>query len=208
MKRKSLIYILVSFMLLTGCTLDSNKLDNVSDENTAELSDTSSNDVIDNTEGNESEDTIDYTIFNALGTTYSGNKKITDLGYKDEICNYSNYVRGQYKEVDFAIDLIYKLLEGDESVFNSIISLDDSGNIIDLTDEDKNDIKDNLKSLKVDQLGMDENSALYFNFVSAEYFGEDGSGYKLYIRGNIGAPLTSYFVTVYEKNGTLLGKIK
>lgn len=208
MKKKYLIYMLLSFVVLTGCSVDTLKSDNLQNKNTTEILHSSTTDTVEDTENNEQEDLPENTIFNGLGTTYSGSKKISDLEYKAEICNYNNYVRGEYKEVDFAIDLIYKLLLGDKSVYNNIISLDEFGNIIDLTDSDRNEIENNLRSLKVDQLGIDENSELYFNFVSAQYYGENGEGCKIYIRGNIGAPLTSYFVTVYEKDNTLMAQIK
>ena len=90
------------------------------------------------------------TEFNALGNTYIGNKGYEDFNANDEIVNSSNYVQNEYKEIDFAIDLVSQhLLE--MQVYDYPFH-DENGNVIPLTDNDRAHIEKDLYILKLSNM--------------------------------------------------------
>ena len=55
----------------------------------------------------------EYTVFNALGKSYESSKNIYELNEGDKIQDDMNgypHVQGEYKEIDFAIDLLTEYL--------------------------------------------------------------------------------------------------
>ena len=205
-KLRSISYIVLVSMLFSGCYKE-NSNDDIN-------GDTFTDEIITSVDGNtvtagESSDIAEEknTEFNALGNTYIGNKGYEDFNANDEIVNSSNYVQNEYKEIDFAIDLVSQHLLGNAGVYDYLVSSDENGNVIPLTDNDRAHIEKDLYSFKVEQYGVYEDTPLYFNFMYAQFLGYDGDGVKLYIRGHISGLAVSYIVTVYEQGNNLVAKI-
>lgn len=205
-KLRSISYIVLVSMLFSGCYKE-NSNDDIN-------GDTFTDEIITTVDGNtatagESNDIAEEknTEFNALGNTYIGNKGYEDFNANDEIVNSSNYVQNEYKEIDFAIDLVSQHLLGNAGVYDYLVSSDENGNVIPLTDNDRAHIEKDLYSFKVEQYGVYEDTPLYFNFMYAQFLGYDGDGVKLYIRGHISGLAVSYIVTVYEQGNNLVAKI-
>lgn len=205
-KLRSISYIVLVSMLFSGCYKE-NSNDDIN-------GDTFTDEIITTVDGKtatsgESSDIAEEknTEFNALGNTYIGNKGYEDFNANDEIVNSSNYVQNEYKEIDFAIDLVSQHLLGNAGVYDYLVSSDENGNVIPLTDNDRAHIEKDLYSFKVEQYGVYEDTPLYFNFMYAQFLGYDGDGVKLYIRGHISGLAVSYIVTVYEQGNNLVAKI-
>ena len=205
-KLRSISYIVLVSMLFSGCYKE-NSNDDIN-------GDTFTDEIITSVDGNtatagESSDIAEETNseFNALGNTYIGNKSYEGFNTNDEIVNSNNYVQNEYKEIDFAIDLVSQHLLGNAGVYDYLVSSDENGNVIPLTDNDRAHIEKDLYSFKVEQYGVYEDTPLYFNFMYAQFLGYDGDGVKLYIRGHISGLAVSYIVTVYEQGNNLVAKI-
>lgn len=200
-KLRFISYIVLVSMLFSGCYKENSNDDftdeiiTTIDENTATESE--SDDIAEETNSE----------FNALGNTYIGDKGYEGFNTNDEIVNSNNYVQNEYKEIDFAIDLVSQHLLGNIGVYDYLVSSDEDGNIIPLTDDDRSHIERDLYSFKVEQYGVYEDTPLYFNFMYAQFLGYDGEGVKLYIRGHVSGFGVSYIVTVYEQGNNLLAKI-
>ena len=107
MKRK-LIYVMVIVGLLTGCSANNDTVTNGENNNT----------II---EENIEEETMEYTVFNALGKSYESSKNIYELNEGDKIYDDMNgypHVQGEYKEIDFAIDLLTEYLHKNSEAYN------------------------------------------------------------------------------------------
>ena len=190
---KYISYIVLASMLFTGCYKNTSNNDQNSDKSTDRI-DVTIDENTGATEENGSGVVEEaYTEFNALGNTYFGNKGYEGFNVNDEI--------------DFAIDLVSQHLLGSEDVYDFLVSSNENGEVIPLTDNDRAQIEKDLHSLKVDQYGVYEDTPLYFNFMYAQFLGFDDDGVKLYIRGHISGFAVSYIVTVYEQENNLLAKI-
>ena len=204
---KYISYIVLASMLFTGCYKNTSNNDQNSDKS-ADRIDVTIDENTGATEENGSGVVEEaYTEFNALGNTYFGNKGYEGFNVNDEIVNSSNYVKNEYKAIDFAIDLVSQHLLGSEDVYDFLVSSNENGEVIPLTDNDRAQIEKDLHSLKVDQYGVYEDTPLYFNFMYAQFLGFDDDGVKLYIRGHISGFAVSYIVTVYEQENNLVAKI-
>ena len=206
-KLRFISYIVLVSMLFSGCYKENSNNDINEDTLTDEIITTIDGNTA--TESNNNDNIAEETNseFNALGNTYIGNKGYEDFNANDEIVNSSNYVQNEYKEIDFAIDLVSQHLLGNIGVYDYLVSSDEDGNIIPLTDDDRSHIERDLYSFKVEQYGVYEDTPLYFNFMYAQFLGYDGEGVKLYIRGHVSGFAVSYIVTVYEQGNNLLAKI-
>ena len=134
--KKKIIYALLLLLLLTGCT----------DNNKSELNNDNNQDVIE--ENNDKP--IEYTQFTALDKVYEENKNIMDLNEGDKIYDRMNdypHVYGEYKEIDFASDLLTEYLHKNPKVYNYIVSEwnEDSDEVKLITGEDKERIEEALK---------------------------------------------------------------
>ena len=206
-KLRSISYIVLVSMLFSGCYKENSNDDINGDTFTDEIITTVDGNTA--TAGEDSGDIAEETNteFNALGNTYIGNKGYEGFNANDEIVNSSNYVQNEYKEIEFAIDLVSQHLLGNAGVYDYLVSSNEDGNVIPLTDNDRAHIEKDLYSFKVDQYGVYEDTPLYFNFMYAQFLGFDGDGVKLYIRGHISGFAVSYIVTVYEQGNNLVAKI-
>ena len=206
-KLRFISYIVLVSMLFSGCYKENSNNDINEDTLTDEIITTIDGNTA--TESNNNDNIAEETNseFNALGNTYIGNKSYEGFNTNDEIVNSNNYVQNEYKEIDFAIDLVSQHLLGNIGVYDYLVSSDEDGNIIPLTDDDRSHIEKDLYSFKVEQYGVYEDTPLYFNFMYAQFLGYDGEGVKLYIRGHVSGFAVSYIVTVYEQGNNLLAKI-
>lgn len=136
-KLRSISYIVLVSMLFSGCYKENSNDDINGDTFTDEIITTVDGNTA--TAGEDSGDIAEETNteFNALGNTYIGNKGYEGFNANDEIVNSSNYVQNEYKEIDFAIDLVSQHLLGNAGVYDYLVSSNEDGNVIPLTDNDR-----------------------------------------------------------------------
>ena len=197
--KKKIIYALLLLLLLTGCT----------DNNKSELNNDNNQDVIE--ENNDKP--IEYTQFTALDKVYEENKNIMDLNEGDKIYDRMNdypHVYGEYKEIDFASDLLTEYLH------NYIVSEwnEDSDEVKLITGEDKERIEENVNFLG-EQFGLSNEDPVYFQLdkVILQNKNENDNIVELELRGYLSAtdgnyrPLGTFTVIVYTKGDKLYGSI-
>ena len=203
--KKKIIYTLLLLLLLTGCA----------DNNKSELNKDNNQDVIE--ENNDKP--IEYTKFTALDKVYEENKNIMDLNEGDKIYDRMNdypHVYGEYKEIDFASDLLTEYLHKNPKVYNYIVSEwnEDSDEVKLITGEDKERIEENVNFLG-EQFGLSNEDPVYFQLdkVILQNKNENDNIVELELRGYLSAtdgnyrPLGTFTVTVYTKEDKLYGSI-
>ena len=200
--KKKIIYALLLLLLLTGCT----------DNNKSELNNDNNQDVI--------EENNDKPIeFTALDKVYEENKNIMDLNEGDKIYDRMNdypHVYGEYKEIDFASDLLTEYLHKNPKVYNYIVSEwnEDSDEVKLITGEDKERIEENVNFLG-EQFGLSNEDPVYFQLdkVILQNKNENDNIVELELRGYLSAtdgnyrPLGTFTVIVYTKGDKLYGSI-
>lgn len=203
--KKKIIYALLLLLLLTGCT----------DNNKSELNKDNNQDVIE--ENNDKP--IEYTQFTALEKVYEENKNIMDLNEGDKIYDRMNdypHVYGEYKEIDFASDLLTEYLHKNPKVYNYIVSEwnEDSDEVKLITGEDKERIEENVNFLG-EQFGLSNEDPVYFQLdkVILQNKNENDNIVELELRGYLSATdgnyrlLGTFTVIVYTKGDKLYGSI-
>lgn len=204
---KKIICVIIMLGLLTGCS--SNNKSNVN-----------SNDNINN-EVVESEGVVEepkvYTQFTALGKTYESSKDINVLNNGDLIYHdYGDipYVEGEYKEVDFGLNLLTEYLAKNQGVYDFIVSdWDSTSDGVELiSGEEKESIMENVQFLG-EQFGIGENDPVYFKIDKVILQEKLEDQVTLEFRGYLSAtngnfrPLGTFTVTVYTKEDKLYGSI-
>lgn len=201
--KKKIIYALLLLLLLTGCT----------DNNKSELNKDNNQDVIE--ENNDKP--IEYTQFTALDKVYEENKNIMDLNEGDKIYDRMNdypHVYGEYKEIDFASDLLTEYLHKNPKVYNYIVSEwnEDSDEVKLITGEDKERIEENVNFLG-EQFGLSNENPVYFQLDKVILQNKNENIVELELRGYLSAtdgnyrPLGTFTVIVYTKGDKLYGSI-
>lgn len=201
--KKKIIYALLLLLLLTGCT----------DNNKSELNKDNNQDVIE--ENNDKP--IEYTQFTALDKVYEENKNIMDLNEGDKIYDRMNdypHVYGEYKEIDFASDLLTEYLHKNPKVYNYIVSEwnEDSDEVKLITGEDKERIEENVNFLG-EQFGLSNEDPVYFQLDKVILQNKNENIVELELRGYLSAtdgnyrPLGTFTVIVYTKGDKLYGSI-
>lgn len=203
--KKKIIYTLLLLLLLTGCA----------DNNKSELNKDNNQDVIE--ENNDKP--IEYTKFTALDKVYEENKNIMDLNEGDKIYDRMNdypHVYGEYKEIDFASDLLTEYLHKNPKVYNYIVSEwnEDSDEVKLITGEDKERIEENVNFLG-EQFGLSNEDPVYFQLdkVILQNKNENDNIVELELRGYLSATdgnyrsLGTFTVIVYTKGDKLYGSI-
>lgn len=153
-----------------------------------------------------------YTEFKALGNIYTSTKNINDLEPGDIITS-ADYIRGEYKEIDFAYDILNYYLNENPLVFDSLVSFDTSSEdkFIKITEEDKNKLISDLNSLR-SQMYLSPSEEMIVKLDQVTYEGasyETNSGVTLKFRAAISrssdylAAWNYFTITVYEKEDTL-----
>lgn len=204
---KKIICVIIMLGLLTGCS--SNNKSNVN-----------SNDNINN-EVVESESVVEepkvYTQFTALGKTYESSKDINVLNNGDLIYHdYGDipYVEGEYKEVDFGLNLLTEYLAKNQGVYDFIVSdWDSTSDEVELiSGEEKESVMKNVQFLG-EQFGIGENDPVYFKIDKVILQEKLEDQVTLEFRGYLSAtngnfrPLGTFTVTVYTKEDKLYGSI-
>ena len=201
--KKKIIYALLLLLLLTGCT----------DNNKSELNKDNNQDVIE--ENNDKP--IEYTQFTALDKVYEENKNIMDLNEGEKIYDRMNdypHVYGEYKEIDFASDLLTEYLHKNPKVYNYIVSEwnEDSDEVKLITGEDKERIEENVNFLG-EQFGLSNEDPVYFQLDKVILQNKNENIVELELRGYLSAtdgnyrPLGTFTVIVYTKGDKLYGSI-
>lgn len=196
MKRRLLLVVILSALFLCGCASG--------DE--VDLN------FIPSTKENVEEEKV-YTSFKALGKSYNQNKDIKALSLQDEVYNRQNFNYGEYKEADFAYDLVTAYLSGDASIYDYLISHDENGQAVSISEESKERLAKALNSLKVQMGAEDENAPIYFYMSTIIYEGQEAGAISLRVQGNISLvegyyqSLADYTVTVYQVNDEFKAEI-
>ena len=193
--------------LLTGCSSNNNS--NVNSK------DNINNEVVENEK--EVEEPKVYTQFTALGKIYESSKDINMLNDGDLIYHdYGDipYVEGEYKEVDFGLNLLTEYLAKNQGVYDFIISdWDSTSDGVELiSGEEKESIMENVQFLG-EQFGIGENDPVYFKIDKVILQEKLEDQVTLEFRGYLSAtngnfrPLGTFTVTVYTKEDKLYGSI-
>lgn len=196
--------------LLTGCSVNNNNQANSENNNTA---------IEENIEENIEEETTVYTVFNALGKNYESSKNIYEVNEGDKIYDQMNeypHVYGEYKEIDFASDLLTEYLHKNPDAYNYIVSnWDSSSEEVELiADEEKERVMENANFLG-EQFGLSNEDPVYFKLdkVILQSKNEEEGIVELELRGYLSAtdgnyrPLGTFTITVYTKDDKLYGSI-
>ena len=158
-----------------------------------------------------------YTQFTALGKTYESSKDINTLNDGELIYHdYGDipYVEGEYKEVDFGLNLLTEYLAKNQGVYDFIVSSwDSTSDTVQLiSGEEKESIMQNVYFLG-EQFEVGEDDPIYFKIdkVILQQKLEDQvilefRGYLSATNGNF-RPLGTFTVTVYTKEDKLYGSI-
>ncbi|MDU2491249.1 MAG: hypothetical protein E7D27_11795 [Clostridium celatum] len=204
---KKIISIIIMLGLLTGCSSNNNSNVNINDN--------INNEVVEN-EKEEKEPKV-YTQFTALGKTYESSKDINVLNNGDLIYHdYGDipYVEGEYKEVDFGLNLLTEYLAKNQGVYDFIVSdWDSTSDEVELiSGEEKESIMENVQFLG-EQFGIGENDPVYFKIDKVILQEKLEDQVTLEFRGYLSAtngnfrPLGTFTVTVYTKEDKLYGSI-
>lgn len=193
--------------LLTGCSSNNNSNVNSNDN--------INNEVVENEK--EVEEPKVYTQFTALGEIYESSKDINMLNNGDLIYHdYGDipYVEGEYKEVDFGLDLLTEYLAKNQGVYDFVVSdWDSTSDEVELiSGEEKESIMENVQFLG-EQFGIGENDPVYFKIDKVILQEKLEDQVTLEFRGYLSAtngnfrPLGTFTITVYTKEDRLYGSI-
>ena len=158
------------------------------------------------------------TSFDAFGKTYTSSKDITSFEKSTDIYNINApYVEGEYKEVDFAKDLLTSYVNQSDEVYNHLVSFDTNAKdgITPITEEDKNNLKSDLESLR-SQMHMENGEPMVLSLDTVTFDGTNSktnTGIVLKMRvaiskvGAYAVPFNSYTVTLFEQDGKLVAHL-
>lgn len=158
-----------------------------------------------------------------LGDTYTGTKNIQDLKQYDKICDDFNkipYVKGEYKELEFALDLLTAYFNGDVIAYDYMVSTEynsstGENDFVPINDKDKKNLEKALATTKI-QLELKDGQGINIEPAKAEFIGPDLSTktgvsfslkINLYPEGNSEGYWNTVGVSVFEKDGKLTGHI-
>ena len=173
-----------------------------------------------NEEQNEQEDEVKpeekFTEFEALGKIYTSSKDLSTISEGADICDDRAslpYTPSEYKELDFAKDVLYLYLNEDDSVYDYLVSYSSTNEqgYIPITEDDNNKLKKDFVSLRT-QMELPSGNEMVVRLDKVTYEGIDtktNSGAKFKIRvaiSRVGATLVpwNYFtITVFEEGNKL-----
>lgn len=214
MRKKKIFLLLISLLIsfsFTSCK-NSNSKDNLTETNPIE-------------ENIQSDETVKEepevpTSFEALGKSYSSNKDLNLIEkgtniYDDQTSIH--YTSGEYKEIDFINDLLYSYLNEDTSVYNYLISYNNTNEkgYDSISEEDKEKLKKDLASLR-GQMDLASGEEMIVRLDRVTYEGlntNTNSGHSFKIRvaiSRVGATIVpwNYFtVSVFEDNNKLVAHL-
>lgn len=210
---KKIISILAILSLLTGCTINNG---NVNDDEIINTNNTEVN-LVENQEEKEEPEVI--TQFTALGNTYESTKDIMQFNEGDKIYDRlgeNPHIIGEYKEIDFALDLLTEYLFKNQDVYNYIVSEWDKGSeVVELISGEEKDRLIEEANFLGEQFELNDEDPVYFKLdkVIIQEKLEDDNALSLELRGHLSAtndnfrPLGTFTVTVYNKGDKLYGSI-
>lgn len=159
------------------------------------------------------------TAFKAFDKSYTSNKNLEDIQINEDIYDdfsANSYVYGEYKELDFAKDLLYAYVNQEEYIYDYLISHDPTSEkgYTKITEKDKEKLKKDLSSLR-SQMNLADGEAMTLKLDKVTYQGktQNGEGHSFNVRvaiARVGATLVpwNYFeVEVYEDGENLLAYI-
>ena len=158
--------------------------------------------------------------FAGLNNIYTESRNINDLELDHVIYdikeNNEAYEGGEYKEVDFALDLLKGYLNSNEEAYNALVMdyKSDDGKLIKADEYTIDRAKESLNFLK-ETMGISNDDTVYFKLADITYKGKKGSKYATVININGYASswdggyyhLINYKVIVYEEDNNLYGII-
>ena len=209
---KNLIKLVVLFLFsitLISCKSNINQSINTENENISEVES-------ENQEKEEVKQEEKITQFEALGKIYTSSKDLNSISKGTDIYDDRAslpYTKSEYKELDFASDVLYLYLNENDSVYDYLVSysLESEKGYIPITEEDKNKLKKDLVSLRT-QMELPSGNEMVVHLDKVTYEGVDpntNSGAKFKIRvaiSRVGATLVpwNYFtITVFEDGNKL-----
>lgn len=203
---KKIICAIIVLGLLTGCSSNNNDVNSNNNTN---------NEIVE--VENIVEEPKVYTQFTALGKTYESSKDINTLNDGDLIYHdYGDipYVEGEYKEVDFGLNLLTEYLAKNQGVYDFIVSdWDSTSDEVELiSGEEKESIMQNVYFLG-EQFEVGEDDPIYFKVDKVILQEKLEDQVTLEFRGYLSAtngnfrPLGTFTVTVYTKEDKLYGSI-
>lgn len=203
---KKMICIMAILSLLTGCAAN-NEVNNNGNNEEVKI------------EENIASEPEKITTFTALGKNYESAKDIMQFNEGDKIYDRLNgnpHVSGEYKEIDFALDLLTEYLAKNQDAYNYIVSdWDSSSDEVQLiSGEDKERLVEEANFLG-EQFMLNVEDPVYFKLdkVILQEKLEEDNAVALELRGHLSAtndnfrPLGTFTVTVYNKGGKLYGSI-
>lgn len=203
---KKMICIMAILSLLTGCAAN-NEVNNNGNNEEVKI------------EENIASEPEKITTFTALGKNYESAKDIMQFNEGDKIYDRLNgnpHVSGEYKEIDFALDLLTEYLAKNQDAYNYIVSdWDSSSDEVQLiSGEDKERLVEEANFLG-EQFMLNVEDPVYFKLdkVILQEKLEEDNAVALELRGHLSAtndnfrPLGTFTVTVYNKGDKLYGSI-
>lgn len=158
--------------------------------------------------------------FNALGKTYTSSKDLSQIEIGTNIYDDQqsiHYTKDEYKELDFANDLLYLYLNEDNSVYDSLISYDDTNEkgYVPITKSDKEKLIKDLNSLR-SQMELPSGAEMIVRLDKVTYEGpssntNSGETFKIRVAiSRVGAtvvPWNYFTVTVFEEGNKLVAHL-
>lgn len=158
--------------------------------------------------------------FNSLGTTYTSSKDLSQIEIGSNIYDDQqsiHYTRGEYKELDFTNDLLYLYLNEDNSVYDFLISYDNTNEkgYAPITESDKAKLIKDLNSLRL-QMELPSGSEMVVKLDKVTYEGPSsktntGSTFTIRVAiSRVGAtvvPWNYFTVTVFEEGNKLVAHL-
>ncbi len=160
------------------------------------------------------------TSFVALGKIYASSKNLSEVKantdiYDDQLSK--SYVPGEYKELDFANDLLYAYVNQNQEIYNNLISFDEKSEsgIAPITAEDKIKLQSDLKYLR-EQMKLLDGETMVLKLDKVTYKGKSsktnkGASFKIRVAisavGDYSAAWNSYNVEVYEEGNKLVAHL-
>lgn len=209
--KKRIILIIAIVALLTGCATNNEVNNNSNNEENIVEEKTADENIIDEPEV--------ITVFTALGKTYESTKDITQFNEGDKIydrLNGNEHVVGEYKEIDFALDLLTEYLAKNQDVYNYVVSdWDSSSEEVELISGEAKDRLVDEANFLGEQFMLNDEDPIYFKLdkVILQEKLEEDNAIAIELRGHLSPtndnfrPLGTFTITVYSKGDKLYGSI-
>lgn len=209
--KKRIILIIAIVALLTGCATNNEVNNNSNNEENIVEEKTADENIIDEPEV--------ITVFTALGKTYESTKDIMQFNEGDKIYDRLNgnpHVAGEYKEIDFALDLLTEYLAKNQDVYNYVVSdWDSSSEEVELISGEAKDRLVDEANFLGEQFMLNNEDPIYFNLdkVILQEKLEEDNAIALELRGHLSPTndnfrsLGTFTITVYSKGDKLYGSI-